>query len=193
MTERSIYFPQPTADAMVQAVLADRKTQHRQPVKPSDSYRVCSPFGEPGDRLRVQEAWLLSDLVYHDDNLKMHYRADQQPHKCCPPGLPVPRGNYKAAQEIYKRHETERVAARKSTNSWRSPANMPRWACRITRVVKRVWVEEVQDITEADAVAEGFQRREHFIRAWDSIYAAKGCGFDANPSVWGCEFEVSSR
>jgi hypothetical protein len=85
---------------------------------------------------------------------------------------------------------------------WRPSIHMPRWACRITLEVKRVWVERVQDITYESACSEGIRHAtmEYGIRAgapegsmrggfsnlWQSIY---GNWLD-NPWVWCCEFEV---
>jgi hypothetical protein len=54
---------------------------------------------------------------------------------------------------------------KKSGLKWEvvSAIYMPRWASRIDLLVKSVRVERVQDISEADAVAEGFKDRAGFI------------------------------
>ncbi len=197
MTERPIYFRQPTADAMVRAVLDGFKTQHREPVQVSlpDTWRptkldwlhsnagperrsygfwindraaYVSPFGGPGDLLWVREAWAAERCGYCDDGY------DDQECTCF--ASPRYRASWPQSMPPY-------------SGVWRSPIHMLRDACRITRVVNRVWIELLQDISEEDARAEGFHRREHFIRAWDSIYATQGDGFDENPPVIGCEFE----
>jgi hypothetical protein len=94
----------------------------------------------------------------------------------------------------------------------RPPRHMPRWASRLTLRVKRVWVERVQEISEEDAAEEGvepdqvyshmlaggepFYDSNHasaFVDLWNSVYAARGLGWDANPWVWCCEFEMEDR
>lgn len=78
---------------------------------------------------------------------------------------------------------------------------MPRWASRITLEVTSVRVERLQDISEADAIAEGigqeavaaFQRSGvdrpagfAYRDLWEQI---NGPGsWDANPWVWVVEF-----
>lgn len=97
-----------------------------------------------------------------------------------------------------------------SPKRWRPSIHMPDAAARIRRRVVSVTVERLQDITEDDAVREGFgtsEELEEFFRncappgsrmarpldtfevAWDAIYAAKGLGWDVNPWVWRIEFE----
>ena len=96
------------------------------------------------------------------------------------------------------------------TEKWHPSIHMPDWAARIRRRVVSVTVERLQDITEDDAVREGFgtseeleeffrncappgsrmaRPRDSFEAAWDSIYAAKGLGWGSNCWVWRIEFE----
>ena len=89
---------------------------------------------------------------------------------------------------------------------------MPRWACRLTLKVKRVWVHRIQDISEEDAMAEGcfvtgglyrgsvhpvkgtrkgFATAGHAFRdLWESIYPGS---WDRNDWVWACEFEKTNN
>jgi hypothetical protein len=78
---------------------------------------------------------------------------------------------------------------------WKPSIHMFRWASRITLEITGVRVERLQDISEADAIAEGCQcsgvpasltNRGAFAKLWESI---NGTGsWDANPWVWVVEF-----
>lgn len=77
--------------------------------------------------------------------------------------------------------------------------HMPKWASRITLEITDVRVERLQDISEEDAIAEGFCARSFcsgnliapastfFMRTWDQIYGENS--ISKNPWVWVIEFK----
>lgn len=217
--------PLPLNAEMVRATLAQTKRQHRLPMKlkvqpPANAWPVydaldCyqgegwafqyakeinvgsmsiihnrifplpnkgrSPFGVPGDRLWAAEAWRVVDNTCGGRQYMIAYRA----------------GGIAGAEW----HARPREEPQLTTHAkWRPSTNMPRWASRITLVVKRAWIEQVRDISEEDARAEGVDpkrvrmcaaahRRAFLDEYWDPLYAKKGLGADDNPLVWACEFE----
>jgi hypothetical protein len=86
---------------------------------------------------------------------------------------------------------------------WRPSLFMPRWASRITLEVTGIRVERLQDITEADAKAEGVERtdeltgtaddilslRHAYSLLWDKING-KTHPWKSNPYVWVVQFKV---
>ncbi len=135
-------------EPMVTAILDGTKTQTRRIVKPQPKNRIIRgddgqfydadcvapgvlvrcPYGSPGDRLWVRETF----------------------QKCA----------CKACRAAWPKQGKHGVTTREG---YHGPSGaiftpsifMPRWASRITLEVKSVRVERVQDISEADAVAEG--------------------------------------
>ena len=195
MKERSIMFKQPHANEMVRAILDDRKTQLRVPMKEqphegSKFHGMVQCFGElralfwcegqpsnygtplpmhVGDRLWVKETWRCRG------GREYEYQKHQPSIMYCAEAEPV-----------------EAIC-----NEWRPSIHMPRWASRIDLEITRVWVERVQDITEEDVWKEGWQslawiqdkngglcKFAHWGEYWNSIYGT----WDANPWVWVYEF-----
>ncbi len=86
---------------------------------------------------------------------------------------------------------------------WRPSIHMPRAASRITLEITGVRVEKLQEISEADAMAEGATpvlvppdggsapHVEGFRVLWESINGAGS--WDANPWVWVLEFRRLER
>ncbi len=178
MTERPIIF---SAD-MVRAILAGKKTQTRRVINPQpvdEDLRSGCPYGVPGDRLWVRETC----------ERKIHFNfLTGEPTE-------IFDAVYSADQE----HIVEEMGF--NLCPWfkkrKLPAiHMPRWASRLTLEIVSVRVERLQDITEADAKAEGVtgalvsESGDHagfvpaFALLWDSLNGKRGYSWASNPWVW---------
>jgi hypothetical protein len=182
---------------MVRAILDGRKTQTRL-VRPQpsnlflDKWVKC-PCGKPGDTLWVRETW----SPIHDRAIR--YRADKGRRDFGDP-------NWEHHEELTRWWDKLQPPTRER---WFPSIHMPRWASRITLNVKAIRVEQLKDISEEDAQAEGVDalpvedirdpRKQTyasyvypFSLLWDSINAKRGFGWGANPWVWVVEFERMS-
>ncbi len=139
---------------------------------------VRCPYGQPGDRLWVRECWTLEDLP--GDGERLIWRSDM------------------AASWRSERSDVFYLPSSYQPERWRPSIHMPRWASRINLEVTGVRVERLQDITEADARAEGVfamplpprskstPYRASFKALWEEI---NGPGsWDLNPWVWVVSF-----
>lgn len=157
------------------------------PDYPGEAKWFSCPYGAPGDRLKVREAWYgfghfeptgeLTEsgkpkmrFVWSEDFQSFGYALNGKPTHTPPTN--DPRDRWYRRPSIF----------------------MPRWASRITLEVVSVRVERVQDITPEDARAEGIEHlyapRNAFASLWDSINAKRGAGWTVNPWVWVVEFKV---
>lgn len=222
MKERPILFSAP----MVRALLAGTKTQTRRVAKgvvavhsrtgealaklDSAGPRVACPYGQPGDRLWVREAFRFTDLFDGDSPARVGERCVDAGYR--KPWAPL---QFEADGQ---RTNWQHVATPPNDGpprpgKLRPGMFMPRWASRITLEVTGVRVERLQDISETDAIAEGIERlrsgrgyfdpsidkaaaarlelhwptaREAYRALWESI---NGPGsWDATPWVWVLEF-----
>lgn len=200
-------------DFLRQAILEGRKTQTRRVIK--DAPEECS----------IAVGW------YHPTVIDRHgeeqpgtrtfgaYTADGEWGCPCPYGQP---GDLRYLREPLVKCETAsggavalyadddqsvRDAARLEVD-WRwqrdrlPQIHMPRIYVRTVCRITGIRVERVQDITEADAIAEGASDadeyagityanyRTGFRYLWDSINAKRGYAWADNPMVWVEEFEV---
>lgn len=193
---------------MVRALLNGSKTQTRRVVKPTPApnqdlsisigssgfhfvidkgafsypdvrrYRWDCPYGQPGDRLWVRETYWRDE-----EDGSVFYRAD--------PDSDAVDAN---------KHETGLAKY-----NWRPSIFMPRAASRITLEITAVRVERLQDISGADAQAEGIvpdgdggwhlADTRHYMgdpissyaSLWEYINGADS--WDLNPWVWVIEFK----
>lgn len=148
----------------------------------SSQCELACPYGATGDRLWVRETWYCDHCEVQSGPFiqvpgaeeMLYYRADS-----------------KSGQIQDLMPECEVAGA-----PWRPSIHMPRWASRIVLEIESVRVERLQDITEADAKAEGIsvgaESKEPaainiFRLLWESI---NGPGsWDANPWVWVVTFK----
>lgn len=193
--QRPILFNAP----MVRALLDGSKTKTRRIAKLTDAAHVkevgghrrwhpacpdavaASPCGQVGDQLWVREAWC--DVYGSGGNER------------------------RRKKEVMFRADGEtdpNVVPR-----WTPSIHMPRWASRITLEITSVRVERLQDISEADALAEGCTKN-HNGYFWGGPHAVSGLkqmatattayrdlwksingagSWDLNPWVWVIEFK----
>lgn len=93
----------------------------------------------PGDRLWVKETWRPIPHAFHPWDMEVIYNANGE-HRIVKDG------------EFGENDWTMPKAAQRGNVS---SLFMPRWASRLTLTITNVRVERLQDITEADALAEG--------------------------------------
>ena len=186
--ERPILF----SASMVNAILEGRKTMTRRVIKRNcsgrakevgssrnwhladpDVIRAC-PYGKIGARLWVRETFAQNNNQLSDiySDTTMVYRADG----------------------------VSRALDNGVEKAWTPSIFMPRRASRITLEITSVSAEQLQDISEQDAMAEGvdavsidamprqatMNRRADFKQIWESING-KG-SWELNPWCWVIEF-----
>lgn len=230
MKERPILFN----NDMVNAILAGRKTQTRRCLKRqpfiSDDFPIwwafpydedgnawlwpnaekkilaMCPYGRVGDQLWVLETWATSE-----------YMDASAPSKTKGLGLPI---WFEADDSCESGGSNIRSSGISTKGKLRPSIHMPRWASRIQLEITNVRVEQLQDISEEEAMAEGIREsilqcedgafrgwhwekeifgdveqpwhnaRSAFMALWDRINFKSGYGWGKNPWVWVVEFKM---
>lgn len=219
MKERPILFSAP----MVRALLAGTKTQTRRilklkpgfdfqerddgklwpwaehPDRCDDVWMPC-PYGQPGDRLWVRETWNWFD----PGSIPADRAGPHAPFTGSQGNRSIP---WVAA---YAADGNLPYPGYEGRDHWRPSIHMPRWASRILLEITDVRVERLQNISEADARAEGATPiadpcdhvrlscadigcsspqpyRLGFRSLWQDINGLES--WDANPWIWVVEFE----
>lgn len=224
MADRPIIFSAP----MVRALLDGRKSQTRRVLRKEAALDALAVFGPsflllrgnvdlvsyaPGDRLYVREAWAgwmcapsLPGIGGTVRDTSVVYRADETDEEW---------GNLLHDRRMIRKAHGDRQDA---SGNWvvRPSIHMPRRLSRLTLIVTDVRVQRLQDISEADAVAEGarrgpshdplftdlwthdaavdgvklwfFSARESFHTLWNSLHGPDA--WAANPWVVAVSFTV---
>jgi hypothetical protein len=167
------------------------------------SSRVFCPYGDPGDRLWVKETWSTSKSLDDKSPSAIALQSAQAGYER--PWAPL---RYAADDRIVNWDPSIWGDAGKT----RVSIHMPRWASRITLEVTGVRVQRLQDISEANAKAEGVSlaqlsgigdeqsiidskktkgshpRTLAFAILWDTINGDRA-SWRSNPWVWIVEFK----
>lgn len=191
---RRIIKPQPSIDAMgnfcwngicfgQDASGVPRTQAIASPLPSSKTKRTHCPFGKPGGRLWVRETFRYGTF---EDCVDCEYGCS----KCPATGRPIYAADFCDLEKI-------------EMGPWKPSIHMPRSACRILLEITGVRVERIQDITKADAEAEGFKlpptesqgdwavcARTNFRSTWQQLY---GDSWDNNDWVWVIDFKVKGR
>ena len=189
MIERPIIFSAP----MVRAVMAGTKTQTRRVVKL-----------KPWQQIEERDDGFAWPWMYDGDRDADHWVL-------CPYGQPGSRMWVRESFCDARQAAAGRVLYRASGDvacRWKPSIHMPRFASRITLQITSVRVERLQDISEADAIAEGVTPKwepgcsgrlmeaaggfsfrpaaSAYADLWESLHGPGS--WDANPWVWVVEF-----
>ncbi len=206
MIEHGILFK----PEMVAAILKGTKTQTR---------RLKKKPWPVGGILWVREAWRVVAWPPMDESLKIQYKDGETRRDTCLAYLSndtpyedwynrvveqscaqLEARGWKGDSENYYSPEGRDEGATYPTK-WRPSIHMPRGCSRIDLRVTAVREERLQDIREADVLAEGIDRerlgeffgmnraRLFFEDLWDSINTEPGTRWGDNPPVWVYEFE----
>jgi len=219
--ERPILF----SGAMVRAILSGQKTQTRRVVKHRWPHLWQEPWYATGcvlDDLPGQTGAFM-EFRHRSQDESGYTGSPASTLVACPYGQP---GDRLWVRESWQGDSHDFAVGilpiyaatdARTEAGWRPSIHMPRWACRIVLEIVSVRVERLNDISEADALAEGIladsfeyngQRyfrdyrltdaeastqpaltcpRESFRSLWESINDPES--WQANPLVWVFEFK----
>ena len=165
-------------------------------------YRVY-PRVQVGDVIRCKEAWMpvvRYTQIRGDPEVDIEYKSDNVIIRTLLPDgtiCPIARFSKKIGEQM-----------------WSSPVFMPRWVSRAFLPVTEVVAQRVQDISEADAIAEGAfnaqgddRRRalmfalrkgsinsvDYFREIWDTINALRGHPWSRSDWTWGYRWKEVTR
>lgn len=156
--------------------------------KPYSALPAC-PFGAVGDRLWVRETWAMlgnEDRCAIDWNENLVKGGGPEAARIYRASCEQRPGNYglwSIPDDAFWKPHTDDM---QYEGAWTPSIHMPRWASRITLEITDVRVEQLQNVSQQDAIAEG-GTIDWFAGLWASIYGSES--WQANPWVWVIEFK----
>ncbi len=178
----------------------------------------ASPYGQIGDQLWVREAWRIGAWDETRPAFALDYCDGPRKEWVDVPDPMCDEGSL--FDKLWQQSTDDAIKAGLQTDDdgnyrwepgqspcrWRPSIHMPRWASRIQLEITGIRVERLQDISEADAMAEGIDAAlcaelttkspwvgfcapadvHAYAALWESINGAGA--WEANPWVWVVEF-----
>jgi hypothetical protein len=232
VSDKGIIFSAP----MVRALLAGRKTQTRRLLNPQpptvEAVRSLSGSGyhwfarKPDDRKWsvAGPVWAVRPLTgEHLPKLNVPYAVGdrlyvREAHSIRGVFTDVVEVGYRASENASHTEFVEQIpvalaaGAKVTWPRYRPSIHMPRWASRITLPATGVRVQRLQDISEADAIAEGlewvvpgmwsvapnlpiigYDPRKVYSELWDTLHTKAGERWGDNPWIVAVTFDVDLR
>lgn len=226
MTDRPILFSSP----MVRALLDGRKTQTRRVLRnplPNNPVRMNGVWMDETTprRLGAEQqfgtmrlSYAVRDRLYVRERVACGVCAPGKPSHWSPSFWRREQGTHSNPNGLW--YEADGLAPENpicERGRWVQGMHMPRWASRLTLTVTDVRVQRLQDISEADAIAEGCFKgkatgrvfetetamrlggdqwanaRDWYADLWDHLNAERGYGWAENPWVIAVTFTVERR
>lgn len=181
-----------------------------------ESVRVVCPYGSVGTQLWVRESFQPAGWDAEYPSIKIYYPSDDTSiihyiDECDEEAYNELINN--VCKELDKRsipiinEEVYNCSKKEHKPFVRPSANMPRLVSRILLEITSLQIERLQDISDADARAEGMPRshpvfdrvstvygyknftQSVFAQSWDFINTSKGYPWLKNPWVWVIKFK----
>jgi len=161
-------------DHLARALAQGTKSVTRRPAQGAMVDEAGKPRIRVGDLIWVREAWRIA-AIRELFECSLVYRAGGSPR----------------ITKVLPKQASGAVFCTSST--WRPSLHMPRWASRTVLRVTESSIEQLQELDDVEARAEGFADSQAFTNAWDAIYRDSGHAIATRPSVVVLRFKLELK